>query len=26
VASKGSEHSDVHSERGCIFVLVDRPL
>jgi anti-sigma factor ChrR (cupin superfamily) len=26
VASVGSEHSDVHSEGGCIFVLVDRPL
>lgn len=26
VASKGSVHSDVHSESGCIFVLVDRPL
>jgi anti-sigma factor ChrR (cupin superfamily) len=26
VASAGSEHSDVHSEAGCIFVLVDRPL
>lgn len=26
VASVGSEHSDVHSEAGCIFVLVDRPL
>jgi len=26
VASAGSAHSDVHSETGCIFVLVDRPL
>jgi len=26
VASAGSQHSDVHSETGCIFVLVDRPL
>jgi anti-sigma factor ChrR (cupin superfamily) len=26
VASVGSVHSDVHSETGCILVLVDRPL
>jgi len=26
VASVGSVHSDVHSETGCVFVLVDRPL
>ena len=26
VASGGSVHSEVHSEAGCIFVLVDRPL
>ncbi|MGH2507633.1 MAG: cupin domain-containing protein [Gammaproteobacteria bacterium] len=26
VASLGSVHSDVHSETGCVFVLVDRPL
>ena len=26
VASSGSVHSDVHSETGCVFVLVDRPL
>jgi anti-sigma factor ChrR (cupin superfamily) len=26
VASVGSVHPDVHSETGCIFVLVDRPL
>src|SRR6476469_4512885 len=26
VASAGSEHSDVHSETGCVFVLVDRPI
>lgn len=26
VASAGSVHSDVHSETGCVFVLVDRPL
>jgi hypothetical protein len=26
VASVGSVHSDVHSESGCVFVLVDRPL
>ena|SRR5215475_3821232 len=26
VASVGSVHSDVHSETGCTFVLVDRPL
>lgn len=26
VASAGSVHSDVHSEKGCVFVLVDRPL
>lgn len=26
VASVGSVHSNVHSETGCIFVLVDRPL
>ena len=26
VASVGSVHADVHSERGCVFVLVDRPL
>ncbi|MDQ2948904.1 MAG: cupin domain-containing protein [Acidobacteriota bacterium] len=24
VASKGSVHSDVHSETGCVFVLIDR--
>ena len=26
VASPGSVHDDVHSDTGCIFVLVDRPL
>lgn len=26
VASVGSKHSDVRSETGCVFVLVDRPL
>jgi anti-sigma factor ChrR (cupin superfamily) len=26
VASVGSVHSDVHSETGCIFVLIDRPI
>lgn len=26
IASLGSVHSDVHSETGCVFVLVDRPL
>ena len=26
VASVGSVHSDVHSEAGCVLVLVDRPL
>jgi hypothetical protein len=26
VASIGSVHSDVHSETGCVFVIVDRPL
>ncbi|MDE2235038.1 MAG: cupin domain-containing protein [Gammaproteobacteria bacterium] len=26
VASPGSVHTDVHSDTGCIFVLVDRPL
>jgi anti-sigma factor ChrR (cupin superfamily) len=26
VGSAGSVHSDVHSESGCVFVLVDRPL
>jgi anti-sigma factor ChrR (cupin superfamily) len=26
VASVGSVHPDVHSETGCVFVLVDRPL
>ncbi|MGH8372293.1 MAG: cupin domain-containing protein [Gammaproteobacteria bacterium] len=26
VASQGSVHSDVHSETGCTFVLVDRPI
>lgn len=26
VAAPGSEHTDVHSTRGCTFVLVDRPL
>jgi hypothetical protein len=26
VASATSVHSDVHSESGCVFVLVDRPL
>jgi anti-sigma factor ChrR (cupin superfamily) len=25
-ASVGSSHADVHSETGCIFVLVDRPV
>lgn len=26
IAAPGSEHSDVHSTKGCIFMLVDRPL
>lgn len=26
IASPGSVHTDVHSDTGCIFVLVDRPL
>jgi len=26
VASQGSVHADVHSDSGCTFVLVDRPL
>jgi quercetin dioxygenase-like cupin family protein len=26
VAAVGSVHSDVHSETGCVFVLVDRPV
>lgn len=26
VASVGSAHSDVRSETGCVFVLVDRPV
>jgi anti-sigma factor ChrR (cupin superfamily) len=26
MASVGSTHPDVHSETGCVFVLVDRPL
>lgn len=26
VASAGSVHSEVHSETGCVFVLVDRPV
>ncbi|MGA9332671.1 MAG: cupin domain-containing protein [Rudaea sp.] len=26
VAGVGSVHSDVHSETGCVLVLVDRPL
>lgn len=26
IAAAGSEHVDVHSETGCTFVLVDRPL
>jgi quercetin dioxygenase-like cupin family protein len=26
VASVGSVHSDVHSDTGCVFVLVDRPV
>ncbi len=26
IASPGSVHADVHSDTGCIFVLVDRPL
>ncbi len=26
VASIGSVHSDIHSETGCVFVLVDRPV
>lgn len=26
VASVGSTHADVHSETGCVLVLVDRPL
>ncbi len=26
IAAPGSEHLDVHSTKGCTFVLVDRPL
>ena len=26
IAAPGSRHADVHSTRGCTFVLVDRPL
>jgi quercetin dioxygenase-like cupin family protein len=26
VATVGSVHADVHSETGCVFVLVDRPV
>ncbi len=26
IAATGSEHIDVHSTKGCTFVLVDRPL
>ena len=26
IASVGSVHSEVHSETGCVFVLVDRPV
>lgn len=26
VASPGSVHADAHSETGCMFMLVDRPL
>jgi quercetin dioxygenase-like cupin family protein len=26
IASPGSVHADVHSDNGCVFVLVDRPL
>ena len=26
VASVGSVHTDVHSETGCVFVLVDKPV
>ncbi len=26
IAAPGSQHIDVHSTRGCTFVLVDRPL
>ncbi len=26
IASPGSVHEDVHSDTGCVFVLVDRPL
>ena len=26
VAAVGSVHADVHSENGCVFALVDRPL
>lgn len=26
IAAPGSEHSDVRSENGCTFVLVDRPV
>ena len=26
IASAGSVHADVHSDTGCTFVLVDRPL
>jgi anti-sigma factor ChrR (cupin superfamily) len=26
IASPGSVHADVHSDTGCTFVLVDRPL
>jgi anti-sigma factor ChrR (cupin superfamily) len=25
IASKGSMHADVHSSKGCTFMLVDRP-
>ncbi|MBV9009056.1 MAG: cupin domain-containing protein [Verrucomicrobia bacterium] len=26
VASIGSTHTDVHSDKGCIFLLVDKPI
>lgn len=26
IASVGSTHTDVHSEKGCVFLLVDRPI
>ncbi|MDQ6717853.1 MAG: cupin domain-containing protein [Gemmatimonadota bacterium] len=26
IASVGSVHSDVHSDEGCVFLLVDRPV